>query len=125
MGRNEEGQLLNCSFSSADMPHRCEILLRVVSESRPSAARRDEMDDASEGPDVNLESNGQNKEGCVADIACGQYFTVVLMSHGEVLVGGDNSCGQLGLGTMVLGMYQIFLLYTYRCTWSCWHVHPM
>ena len=107
MGRNTEGQLLNGAASTAEMPHRCEALLaQVDASSRAATALR-------EAADRDQATGGQSGEGAaqevekhdgrVVDIACGRHFTVVLLAHGAVLVGGDNSCGQLGLGTTALG----------------------
>ena len=107
MGRNTEGQLLNGAASTAEMPHRCEALLaQVDASSRAATALREAADRDQATGGRSGEGAAQEVEkhdGRVADIACGRHFTVVLLAHGAVLVGGDNSCGQLGLGTTALG----------------------
>lgn len=52
-----------------------------------------------EGFTTPCEVNTLTEDDEVSHVACGRNFTVILLSDGSVLSGGENNCGQLGHGT--------------------------
>jgi hypothetical protein len=105
MGRNSEGQLLNggelgsatsegASSSEPQMPALSKLLLESVSASRAVTSggeieERPRSRDSSTFRCANRaisDAATRGEDGKVADVACGRYFSVVLMSHGQVCV---------------------------------------